>query len=237
MSGESRKGTMLAKIPRWEAELWSYVSSGDGMSCPLYDHCQFRKRSVWCPDDNREHLNRLVDKRRFNLRDYDFIKARRGRGCRLGQLVETLADTYLKIGNVRCPPVSTELVMLFDQQHTIEVRQLPLKAYHGAIWHHNNEWVIQLKDSDAPATNRFTLFHEAFHILAHCRTSPVFRKRGSIVGTFNELLADYFATCMLMPREWVVKKWAEVKDLDRMAKVFAVPKSAMCIRLRLLGLI
>jgi len=237
LSGEGRKGTMLAKIPRWEAELWSYVSRGDGMSCPLYDHCQFRKRGVWCPDDDRERLNRLVDKRRFNLRDYDFIKARRGRGCRLGQLVETLADTYLKMENVRCPPVSTGLVMLFDQQHTIEVRQLPLKAYHGAIWHHNNEWVIQLKDSDASATNRFTLFHEAFHILAHCRTSPVFRKRGSIVGTFNELLADYFATCMLMPREWVVKKWAEVKDLDRIAKVFAVPKSAMCIRLRLMGLI
>jgi len=40
-----------------------------------------------------------------------------------------------------------------------------------------------------------------------------------------------------MPREWVEEKWAEVKDLDRMAKIFAVPKSAMCIKLRQLGLI
>jgi hypothetical protein len=40
-----------------------------------------------------------------------------------------------------------------------------------------------------------------------------------------------------MPREWVVEKWAEVKDLGRMAEIFVVPKSAMCIRLRQLGLI
>jgi len=84
---------------------------------------------------------------------------------------------------------------------------------------------------------RFTIFHEAFHILAHCRTSPVFRKRGSIVGSFNEFLADYFALCILMPREWVAEKWAEVKDLDQMAKIFSVSKSAMCIRLRQMGLI
>jgi hypothetical protein len=60
----------------------------------------------------------------------------------------------------------------------------------------------------------------------------IFRKRGSVVGSFNELLADYFALCILMSRDW-----AEVKDLDRMAEIFAVPKPAMCIRLRQLSLI
>jgi Zn-dependent peptidase ImmA (M78 family) len=84
---------------------------------------------------------------------------------------------------------------------------------------------------------RFTIFHEAFHILAHCRTTPVFRKRGAIGGSFNELLADYFAVCILMPRQWVGEKWAEVQDFNRMAKIFDVPKPAMCIRLRQLGLI
>jgi hypothetical protein len=144
---------------------------------------------------------------------------------------------YLKMGGVHCPPVPAGIIKLFDQQHAIEVRQVPLKVYHGAIWSRNDEWVIQIKDNDAFATRRFTLFHEAFHILAHCRTSPVFRKRGSILGSFNELLADYFALCALMPREWVRQKWTEVEDLNRMAEIFAVPKSAMCIRLRQLGLI
>jgi len=40
-----------------------------------------------------------------------------------------------------------------------------------------------------------------------------------------------------MPREWVKEKWAEVKDLDRMAEIFDVPKVAMALRLRQLDLI
>ena len=227
----------MGKIPKWEAKLWSYVSGGDGSRCPLHGRCLVTKKGGWCGDEHRERLNQLLDERQFNLRNYDFVETGHGRQCRLVQLVERLAGTYLKMGNVRCPPVSTGLVTLFDQQHTVEVRQLPLKAYHGAIWYQQDGWVIQVKEGDAPATQRFSLFHEAFHILAHCRTSPVFRKRGSILGSFNELLADHFALCILIPREWVVEKWAEVKDLDRMAEIFAVPKSAMCIRLRQLSLI
>ena len=239
MSAEGKKGTTQGSIPRWEAELWSYVSSGDGMSCPLYDHCQLKlkKRGGWCVDDNRERLQRLLDEKRTNLDAYDFIESEAKGRCRLTQLVERLAQKYLEMGEVCHPPVSSGLITLLDRQRIVEIRQLPLKAYHGAIWRHTNEWIIQVKEADAAPTMRFTVFHEAFHILAHCRTSPVFRKRGSIVGSFNELLADYFALCTLMPRQWIAEKWAEVKDLDRMAESFAVPKSAMCIRLRQLGLI
>jgi predicted transcriptional regulator len=237
LSDGGKKGTKVGKVPRWEAELWSYLSRGDGIHCPIYQSCRLRLQSGWCPDDNRERLNQLFDEGEFNLRNYDFIKSEGKKRCRLSQLVEKLARTHLKAGNVRCPPVSTALVTLFDQQNDVEIRQLPLKAYHGAIWHQPDGWVIQVTDADTAATVRFTVFHEVFHILAHSRASPVFRKRGSIVGSFNELLADYFALCTLMPREWIAEKWAKVRDLDRMAEIFAVPKSAMCIRLRQLGLL
>jgi hypothetical protein len=43
--------------------------------------------------------------------------------------------------------------------------------------------------------------------------------------------------CILIPRQWIKEKWAEVKDLDRMAEIFDAPKSAVCIRLRQLGLV
>ena len=158
---------MPVNIPRWEAELWSYVTSGDGMHCPLYGRCQLRKRGAWCPDENRERIDRLLDERQFNLHSYDFIESEAKGLCRLAQLVEMLAQKYLIMGGVRCPPVSTELVTLFDKHHSIEIRQLPLKVYHGAIWHQKDGWVIQLKDVDTAATMRFTVFHEAFHILAH----------------------------------------------------------------------
>ncbi len=55
---------------------------------------------------------------------------------------------------------------------------------------------------------RYTLFHDVFHILAHCRY------RGA-----------------------PVLKWAEVNDLYQMAKIFDVLEAAVCIRLKRLGLI
>ncbi|TET17807.1 MAG: ImmA/IrrE family metallo-endopeptidase [Dehalococcoidia bacterium] len=226
---------MREKVPRWESELWSYMSSSDGMHCPLASHCQIRQSGKWCIDDNMERLNQLLDAKGFNLRNYDFIECE---ACgRIFKMVEMLARRYLKRGRVRCPPVPTGLVSLFDEQYPVEVRLLPLKVYHGAIWHPKGVWIIQLKAGDTSAAKRFTLFHEAFHILAHCRTTPVFRKRGTIQGSFNELLADYFATCILMPREWVKEKWVDVHDLNKVAKIFGVPQSAMCIRLKRLGLI
>jgi Zn-dependent peptidase ImmA (M78 family) len=160
-----------------------------------------------------------------------------GQTGRLFLLVELLAQKYLEMGKFRCPPVPTALIGLIDQRGITEIRSVPLKAYHGAIWHPKEGWIIQVKADDSPTMKRFTLFHEAFHILAHYRTTPVFRKRGAIRGSFNELLADHFAVCILMPRQWVREKWAEVKDLDRISVIFDAPKSAVCIRLRQLGLV
>ena len=223
------------KIPEWEAELWSYVSEGDGMNCPLYDHCQVRKRGGWCLDENKERINQLFDGDRFDLSSYDFVK--RGTYSGVFRMVELLAQRYLKRGGVRYPPVPTELITLADSQHPIEVCVLPLKAYHGAIWCLGDRWLIQLRQGDTPAIQRVTLFHEAFHILAHREATPVFRKKETIQGSFNELLATCFADCILMPRKWVKERWTEVEDVERMAEIFVVPKSAMYIRLKTLHLI
>ena len=232
---------MVAEIPKWEAELWSYVSSGDGEHCPLRTRCQTEQACAWCPDENRERLNQFLDEPEINLHSCEFIKTRKGRGrSRLFQLVELVSQRYLEMGRVCSPPVPTALIGLIDQRGITEIRTVPLKAYHGAIWHPQERWIIQVRADDTSAMKRFTIFHEAFHILAHCarcRTTPVFRKRGAIQGSFNELLADYFAACILMPRQWVREKWAEVKDLDRMAEIFDAPKPAMCIRLRTMGLV
>ena len=226
---------MVGKIPKWESELWSCVSSGDGEHCPLYSHCPVKQRGEWCIDDSIERIKRLADCGRFNPASCDFMGC--GTDCRMAQMLEMLVQGYIEWTGVRYPPVPTELVSLVDEHHTIEIRPLPLKAYHGAIWRLRGGWIIQVKEDDSPAMKRFAIFHEAFHILAHCRTSPVFRKRGVVQGSFNELLADAFAASVLAPTEWVKEKWAEIRDLDRMAKIFDVPKPVMCLRLKYLGLI
>ncbi len=225
-----------SKVPKWESALWSYVSSGDGELCPLGSYCHTKQQDGWCLDDNAENIDRLFDNERFDFSSYDFVRC--GTCTGLCKMVGMLAQRWLKRSGVCGPPMPTELVSLFIEQHPIEVRLLPLKAYHGAIWHVGGGWIVYLNESDTIARRRLTLFHEIFHILAHNnKTSPVFKKRGITQGSFNEMLADCFAVYILMPREWVKEKWADVKDLDKMAKIFDVPKPAMCVRLKRLDLI
>lgn len=228
---------MGGKSPRWESELWSYVSGGTGMHCPFYDRCRNKKECGWCVDDHREEISQILEDRQLDAARYDFVGAEGERLGRPFRLVEKLAYKYLHQGEVHGPPVPVELVSLCDPERPVEIRTISLKTYHGAIWRLKNRWIIQLKRGDTSAMKRHTVFHEAFHISAHCRGVPVFRKRGAEGGYFNELLSDYFATCILMPREWIREKWAEVKDVNRMAKIFDVPRVAMWIRLRQLGLI
>ena len=235
MSAGGKEDMTRGKTPRWECQLWSYISSGDGMQCPMLSSCRTRQMCGWCISDNMELLKQLLDTNQFNPSNYDFIEP--VTPGRIFKLVETLAQSMLRVGRVRCLPVPTGLVSLADEHHPIEVRLVPLTANHGAIWRLEDGWVIQLNENDPPVRRRFTLFHEAFHILAHGRTTPVFRKRGVEVGSFNELLADYFAACILAPRKWAEEKWSEVENLDRMSEIFDVRDTAMWIRLKTLSLI
>ena len=248
MSVVGKENITLEKIPKWESELWSYMSSGDGVNCPLHDACQTRRRGGWCFDDNKEKFHGLYD-----THDVDFRSAKNELDAfrhlfehnfpqkwipgRIFQLVEALANKYIKQAKLNQPPVITELIRQFDISPGIEIRLLPLKVYHGAVWHLEDGWVVQLNAEDKPARQRVTLFHEVFHILAHCKATPVFRKRGIKEGLFNEMLADYFAGCILMPKEWIKQKWAGGNDLKQMAETFQVTEVSMWIRLKTMGLI
>lgn len=226
---------MIANIPKWETELWSYIGSGDGKHCPLLNECPLRGTHGDCLDNLTERISHLLGANTFSLNDYDFIECQK---CgRMHELVEKLALYYLKKGRVHYPPTPTDLIYLIDGQYDVEIRPVLLKAYHGAVWHLQDGWVIHLNATDTNERKRFTLFHEVFHILAHRRASPVFNKRGGTEGSFNETMADCFAACILMPEVWVRKMWAKVKDLDRMAEIFGVPVQAMCVRLKWLGLL
>ena len=139
---------MTQRIPRWESELWSYISSSDGIQCPLYGCCQAKQKGGCCPSDCMEQIGQLTDIGSFNLRDCDSIAPLTS--CRIFELVEMLAQKYIKRGKVYCQPVPTGLVSLADEQDPVEVHLVPLMAYHGAIWHVKGSWIIQLNENDAP---------------------------------------------------------------------------------------
>jgi len=83
---------------------------------------------------------------------------------------------------------------------------------------------------------RYSLFHEAFHI-AHRITYPAFKKAEVRHTSFNEVLADHFAACFLMPKEWVEEYWPRVQDVGVMADRFDVPVRQMRRRLNQLSLL
>ena len=229
---------MKENIVSWENELWRYISAGDGDNCPIYDRCDLRREGHWCIVDHKEYMgymgylinNNLIDLHRGTL-------VRHLRSGRIFNLVEMLAQKYLEMGGVSSPPVPESLINLIDQPDNVKVRLVPLKAFHAALWYLDDSWIIQINKNDTHPVRRLSLFHEVFHILAHCCSTPVFRKMGCNKGSFNELLAEYFTYHILMPKEWVKDKWAQVQDPEIMAEIFNVPKSAMLTMLGSLNLI
>ena len=163
-------------------------------------------------------------------------------GCpdsgRIFSLVRRLAVKYQMEAGVDRLPVPADLITRGGDNRPIEVRELPFKAHHGAIWRLNDCWAIQLNSNDPPARKRFTLYHEIFHILAHCKATPVFKRISSSPdGSFNELLADHFAAIILMPEKQVKERWAEVEDINQMATMFDVPKPLVWFALKHLSLV
>jgi hypothetical protein len=150
--------------------------------------------------------------------------------------VEKLASEYLTGAGVLGPPVPSELIDIFDGSRKVEVRLVPLKALHGVVWLLRRGWIIQLNSRDPRRVRRYSMFHEAFHIA--CRiTYPAFNRAEARHTSFNEILADHFATCFLMPKEWVEEYWPRVQDVRAMADRFDVPLSQMRGRLNQLNLL
>jgi hypothetical protein len=186
-------------------------------------------------------MNEFIDEDEFELNNPASVKFQFStchRSGRVFQLVRRLANKYQEEAGITRPPIPTDLITHDYDNIPIEVRKVSLKAYHGAIWRLSDCWMVHLSSNDTSARQRFTLYHEIFHILAHHEGTPVFKKTASSRdGSFNEFLADHFAGVILLPGNWVKKMWTEVKDLSQMAAIFNVPKPIVWFAIKHLCLI
>lgn len=229
------KGLILKKAPDWESKLWSFIGSGNGSMCPLYCSCQLRSRGGWCPNEYLDRLNSMIDDEHCNPDGFNFL--RDDSYCLMLRMLEKLAKKFLESGGIYAPPVPEDLILLFSEREKVEVRSVPLMACHGALWQLKDGWIIHLSSRENSAMKRFVLFHEAFHMLAHSNTTPIFNKLYGIRGAFNELLADFFSCSLLLPRKWAKDTLMEVHDAYQVASIFNIPQPFVFIRLKRMGLI
>jgi hypothetical protein len=220
--------------PNSETLLGVILTDGRHCKCRAEDSCP-RAGSEWCHhlviEDNAPRLAQLARPNVAHCLYGDTPAC-----CWVLADVEKLAGEYLAGAGIPGPPVPSELIDLFDKNRKVEVRLVPLKALHGVVWLMQRGWIIQLNSRDPRRLRRYSLFHEAFHI-AYRITYPTFEKAEVRHTSFNEVLADHFATCFLMPKEWVEEYWPRVQDVREMAYMFDVPLSQMRGRLNQLNLL
>lgn len=95
-----------------------------------------------------------------------------------------------------------------------------------------------LNRNSVPVRRRFSLAHEAGHLVL----DPDRRSQGYLHPVAArptrdplERACDYFAACLLMPREWIQGAAEVASGTQQLARIFYVSQDAMRIRLRELG--
>lgn len=102
-------------------------------------------------------------------------------------------------------------------------------------------WLVVVNRDDSQTRRRFTLSHEFKHVIDHPFVKEIYNRAGATQEEQDrtaEQICDYFAACLLMPRNWLKRAWASgIQSPVALAAKFNVSEAAMTIRLRELRII
>jgi predicted transcriptional regulator len=120
----------------------------------------------------------------------------------------------------------------------IDVRiddNLPYSA--SARWA-DHKWIITLNGRESYLRQRFSLAHEIKHIIDHKNKYYLYMDHIGIThNRLAERQADYFAACLLMPKEHVMRLYKNgLTSPTELSKHFEVSPRAMHIRMHTLKL-
>lgn len=104
----------------------------------------------------------------------------------------------------------------------------------------NEKLVIFMNANEPYLRQRFTLAHEFKHALDFEDAEAIYSKLGSGDAELQtnqvEWICNHFAACLLMPKLWVNRLWANgIQDPLAMAAMFKVSAESMKVRLDTLG--
>ena len=117
----------------------------------------------------------------------------------------------------------------------------------GYVDHDNKE--VVLNKNETPERRRFTLAHELGHIILNANDNSI-QHRDNIMNSQldiyandnNEVEANYFAGCILMPRNVFIREFNKIKQdisvkTQLLAYYFGVSQLAVYVRANVLNLI
>ena len=122
----------------------------------------------------------------------------------------------------------------------VHVERMTPAPVSGAAQWSRGRWLIVVNGAEPYGRQRFSIGHEAKHVLdspfAHFLYPP---RDGQSATDRAEQVCDYFAACLLMPRAWVKSAYCNegVQNVLRLAQRFEVSAMAMQVRLQQLGLV
>ncbi|MBA2715560.1 MAG: ImmA/IrrE family metallo-endopeptidase [Propionibacteriales bacterium] len=150
------------------------------------------------------------------------------------RVAELQAARLLELWDIQMPSVPSEIVSELPRVQVVRA-ELPVS---GTSHWSGHAWVITLNEGEAWVRQRFTLMHEFKHIIDHGQTRHLYGgdRRHSSEEQF-ELVADYFAGCVLMPKRLLKRAWGDgVQRPIALARLFKVSARAVEVRLAQTGL-
>jgi Zn-dependent peptidase ImmA (M78 family) len=156
-------------------------------------------------------------------------------------IAERQAIILLELLGQRRPAVDVSLVADLPR---IEVRVEPnlhRSGISGFSQWSRGRWLIVVNRSDSPTRRRFTLSHEFKHVLDHTHAKIIYSKLSDTESEREriiERICDYFAGCLLVPRNWLKQAWANgIQDRTALAALFNVSEAAIGVRLQQTGIV
>lgn len=150
-------------------------------------------------------------------------------------VAEHQAGLLLKLAAITEPPVPETVITELPR---LIVRRAHLTRSAGGCRWLDGRWCVLLNADDCATRQRFSLCHEAKHIIDHGRERLLYPPTAWLSASERaERVCEYFAACLLMPRAWVRRAWTTgLQDIRELTEAFDVSRSAMTIRLSQLGL-
>jgi Zn-dependent peptidase ImmA (M78 family) len=156
-------------------------------------------------------------------------------------IAERQATLLLELLGQREPAVDVGLIAELPWVEVKVEPKLHLGGVSGFSQWSRGRWLIVVNRDESGTRRRFTLSHEFKHVLDHLYIKEIYSELGSTDEErhrMTEQICDYFAACLLMPRNWLKRDWASgIQSPAALAAKFNVSEAAMSIRLRELRLL